>query len=127
MADVGVVLRVPEVTHAKLKAACAKHDRSMQKVLVSLIEGWVANGAPEPSTYGKRQGTDRDQAGIDHEARAGLTRLGEAFKRLSDRVTGLEEETSRRRSSDDGMGKLFELIQEAEAKGGDTIQKDTEV
>jgi len=116
MADVGVVLRVPEVTHAKLKAGCAKHDRSMQKVLVALIEGWVANGAPDPSTYGQHQPSNRDQAGIDHEARAGLTRLGEAFKKLSDRVSALEEEKARRASSSEGMQRLYELIEEEEAK-----------
>lgn len=48
MNDIGVVLRVPGGTHSKLKNACAKHDRSMQKIVLSLIEDWIANGSPDP-------------------------------------------------------------------------------
>ena len=119
MKDVGVVLRVPEEIHSKLKSACAKHDRSMQKVVVTLIEGWVANGSPEPNHYGRNQVLKSDEAAIDHEARTGLGRLGEAFKKLSERVRILEDGKIRRASADQGMKELFELIEEEEAKNRD--------
>lgn len=50
MSDIGVVLRVSKETHSKLRSACAKHDRSMQKIVLSLIEDWIANGSPDPRT-----------------------------------------------------------------------------
>ena len=125
MADVGVVLRVPEVTHAKLKAGCAKHDRSMQKVLVALIEGWVANGAPDPSTYGQHQPSNRDQAGIDHEARANIIRFGEILKKLSARVDALEEQGLRekysRRAWENAVGILSEYDDENTEKPEESI------
>jgi hypothetical protein len=49
MAEVGVILKLPKDIHARLKGVCAKQDRSMQKVILSLIEGWVENGAQAPS------------------------------------------------------------------------------
>ena len=48
MDEVGVVLRVPESTHSKLRDACAEYDRSMQKILMCLIKNWIEDGAPDP-------------------------------------------------------------------------------
>ena len=120
MSEIGVVLRVPQGTHAKLKAGCAKNDRSMQKVLVALIEGWVANGAPDPSTYGQPQ---EKSTNVDAEAREGLVRLGKEFKKLNDRITALEAEKARNKGGRDAMSELYNLLNEAEAEdppsGGD--------
>ena len=48
MNDVGVVLKLPRGLHAKVKKACQKQDRSMQKMLVKLISNWVEEGAVNP-------------------------------------------------------------------------------
>lgn len=90
MAEVGVVLKVPQPTHTRFKEACAKHDRSMQKVLLSLIEGWVANGAPDPSSYGQSDASQRHST-QDLKARQAIVDLASEFKKLQDRLDALEK------------------------------------
>ena len=91
MAEVGVVLKVPQVTHARFKEACAKHDRSMQKVLLGLIEGWVANGAPDPSFYGRKSDGLQRQSTQDLKARQAIVDLASELKKLQDRLDSLEK------------------------------------
>ena len=90
MAEVGVVLKVPQATHARLKEACAKHDRSMQKVLLSLIEGWVANGAPDPGGYGRKSAASLQSSGQDLKARQAIVDLASELKKLQNRLEVLE-------------------------------------
>jgi hypothetical protein len=52
--NVGLVLHLPQELHAEFKAASYKHERSMQKVALFLIKGWLSDGSPEPSTYSKK-------------------------------------------------------------------------
>jgi hypothetical protein len=100
MPDVGVVLKVPEEIHAKLRRACSKHDRSMQKVLLCLIEGWMANGAPDPIHYGKpREQTEA----IDRKARESILRLANEFDSLKNRLAVVEEIKTRQDIAKSGM------------------------
>ena len=115
MAEVGVVLKVPQDTHAKLKAACNKHDRSMQKVLLALIEGWVANGAPDPITYGNPLDVGCDERGaVDIEARQGLKLLTKDLNSLTDRFKVLETELARASVIFDSMRSLRGFGEEAQ-------------
>lgn len=90
MAEVGVVLKVPQPTHTRFKDACAKHDRSMQKVLLSLIEGWVANGAPDPGAYGRKTEASNLNITQDLKARQAIVDLASELKKLQDRLEALE-------------------------------------
>jgi hypothetical protein len=90
MAEVGVVLKVPQSTHTRFKEACAKHDRSMQKVLLSLIEGWVANGAPDPSSYGGKSDGSNQLSAEDLKARQAIVDLASALQKLQVRLEELE-------------------------------------
>lgn len=110
MSDVGVVLKVPEATHIRLKRACQKHERSMQKVLLALIEGWVANGSPDPLTYGREIGGE-EQAGIDRVAREGLLKLNNEIQALRNRIEKIEEAEIRKASARLGMDELAKLLQ----------------
>ena len=91
MAEIGVVLKVPQATHARFKEACAKHDRSMQKVLLGLIEGWVANGAPDPSSYGRKSDGSPQHSMQDLKARQAIIDLASELKKLQDRLDALEK------------------------------------
>jgi hypothetical protein len=91
VAEVGVVLKVPQPTHTRFKEACAKHDRSMQKVLLSLIEGWVANGAPDPSAYGRQSDVSQGRSTQDLKARQAIIDLASDLNKLQDRLDSLEK------------------------------------
>ncbi len=90
MSDVGVVLRVPQDLHGQLKQACAKHDRSMQKVVIALIESWLANGAPDPGSFGYEWAEARPHSGEDTQARQAIVDLGAELKRVEARLSLLE-------------------------------------
>jgi hypothetical protein len=84
------VLKVPQPTHTRFKEACAKHDRSMQKVLLSLIEGWVANGAPDPSSYGSKSDGTKQLSAEDLKARRAIVDLASALQKMQVRLDQLE-------------------------------------
>ena len=109
VAEVGVVLKLPQPTHTRLKEACAKHDRSMQKVLLSLIEGWVANGAPDPSSYGSKSDGSKQLSAEDLKARQAIINLASALQKLQARLEELEH--SARSAPDDRLD--FETFYDA--------------
>lgn len=94
MNDVGVVLKVPQGLHAQLRQACAKHDRSMQKVLVSLIDGWLASGAPDPGGFRYGSADVRPHASEDLQARQAIVDLAAELKHLEARL-GVVESSSK--------------------------------
>ncbi len=109
MPDVGLVLKVPQETHAKLKRACVKNDRSMQKVVLALIEGWIACGSPDPSNFGK---SPEGEEGIDRVARMGLGRLANEVELLIKRVDEIEENANRKSASREVLRDLARLVSE---------------
>ena len=124
MSDIGVVLRVPQGTHAKFKVGCAKNDRSMQKVLLALIEGWVANGSPDPTTYGRQQeNTGEGASGVDSGARDGIIKLAKELNKIKERLTALEEDKMRKKSSVAGMNELFEILKDGD--DSDSVGEET--
>lgn len=115
MSEIGVVLRVPQGTHAKFKVGCAKNDRSMQKVLLALIEGWVANGTPDPTNYGKQhENSGEGSAGLDRVARDGIIQVAKELNRIKERLTALEEDRVRRKSSFAGLKELCEILKDGD-------------
>jgi len=55
MSEVGIVVKVSPEIHSQLKDACQQNKRSMARVVVALIEGWLENGAPDPFGYGSQE------------------------------------------------------------------------
>lgn len=90
----------------------------MQKVVLALIEGWVANGSPDPLTYGKESG-ETETNGIDIEARQGLLRLNNEILALKDRIVKIEEREIRRTSAKRGLDELAALMQESDDREGE--------
>jgi hypothetical protein len=115
VSDIGIVLRVPLGTHAKFKVGCAKNDRSMQKVLLALIEGWIENGSPDPAHYGKRnENSGESPAGIDREAREGMFKLAKELNKIKERLAELEEDKIRKQASAAGLKQLIEIMKEGD-------------
>jgi len=62
----------------------------MQKVLLSLIEGWVANGAPAPSSYGSQSDGSKKVSAEDPKARRAIVELASALQKMQVRLELLE-------------------------------------
>jgi hypothetical protein len=101
MLDASIMVRVSTETHNQLKEACQQNKRSMQSVVVALIEGWLENGAPEPFGYGAEK-TDSKPIKAEesledllHEVNSLNTRdlevYGFKIKLLTRKVAALEE------------------------------------
>lgn len=113
MGDVGVVLKVPHATHARFKEACAKHDRSMQKVLLGLIEGWVAHGAPDPSTYGRKSDASQQHSTQDPKARQAILNLASELKKMQARLAALENSTQPPSEARPDFEAFYDALQQA--------------
>ena len=91
MADIGVLVKVSAETHVQLKKACGKHQRSIQKVMLALLEGWLANGAPDPLEYGSEGGGEPVQhAFADQAARESILKLASDIEDLKSKLKALE-------------------------------------
>lgn len=115
MAEVGVVLKVPQQTHARFKEACAKHDRSMQKILLSLIEGWVADGAPDPGTYGSKIDGSFQESGKDLKARQAIVDLATELKKVQARLAVLEQHAQAVSVDQPNFDAFYDALREAAA------------
>jgi hypothetical protein len=69
--ETGVLLRVPADVHCELKQACQTHKRSMQKIVLGLIEEWITNGAYDPLDSVNRP----DRTLEDPEARQAINEI----------------------------------------------------
>ena len=91
MADIGVLVKVSAETHVQLKKACGKHQRSIQKVMLALLEGWLANGAPDPLEYGSPGGGEPVQHTFaDQAARESILKLASDIEGLKSKLKALE-------------------------------------
>ena len=52
MDQVGVLIKLSPEIHSELKKGCSHHERSLQKTIAVLLQGWIQNGMPDPLTYG---------------------------------------------------------------------------
>ena len=51
MATKSILLKVTPEVHAGIQEAAGRHQRSMQSVLVALIERWLEAGGPDPLQF----------------------------------------------------------------------------
>ena len=86
-----ILLKVSPDTHAEIQEAANRHQRSMQKVLVSLIESWLANGAPDPHLYIPSEAEQPPEHGTDPEARAAIDAMAEKLRNLQDIVMEIRD------------------------------------
>lgn len=91
MSEIGVLVKVPEELHGKFKRASARHQRSMQKVMVALLEGWIENGAPDPLAYGSHGASNSSTCYEDIEARQALIQVAAEIKELKGRLAIVEK------------------------------------
>jgi hypothetical protein len=116
VSDIGVLVKVPAELHSALKQASGQHKRSMQKVVLALLEGWLQNGAPDPLTYGASEtpeGKYRSSSIEDKRARAALMELAADFRRLESRVAKIEKRSKSEGRSDLDFDAFFEELRRA--------------
>lgn len=74
-----VLLKLPPEVHTRVKDAARAHKRSMQSVLVALVESWLAAGAPDPVAFPEGKPENRveqaPQGAIDKGARTAIEAL----------------------------------------------------
>ncbi len=82
----GLLIKVSPETHAGLQTAAARHQRSMQNVLVALIERWLAVGAPDPLQFDMATPPLVPPDVVDREARRAIEALVERVHLLQEQV-----------------------------------------
>jgi hypothetical protein len=94
MAVKSVLLKLSPEVHGQIVDAAKLHKRSMQSVLVSLIESWLAAGAPDPITFFDRQaGKTADgspQGAIDTGARTAIEEMTRKLRDIQQHVLGID-------------------------------------
>jgi hypothetical protein len=92
MVSKSILLKVSPEAHAGIQEAAGRHQRSMQVVLVALIERWLAAGGPDPLQFDMGQPAAAPSSGevVDREARRAIKALVERVGDLQDQVLALE-------------------------------------
>ena len=109
MAAKSVLLKLSAESHAQVMQASEQHQRSMQKLLVALIEDWLAQGAPDPVEFTPKPGVqaqERRSAGsvkaVDQKARQAIDLLAQHVLKLQGSFHELQ---ARRDAADRGTGR----------------------
>ena len=110
MSDIGVLVKVPTELHAELKRASLRHKRSMQKVVLALLEGWIERGAPDPLTYGDSKGTAEESVVKDSEARDAMVLMAKQLLQVNQRMKAIEEELEREKGEQYERAKEFSSL-----------------
>ena len=97
MAGKSVLLKLSPEAHAQVLAVSERHQRSMQKLLVALIEGWLAQGAPDPVEFTAGPGKQAQEPErvdfvntVDQQAREVIDLLAQRTKALQDALQELQ-------------------------------------
>ncbi len=114
MSEIGVLVKLPAELHSEFKRASARHQRSMQKVVLALLEGWVTNGSPDPLTYGNHRADTGQGVLEDTGAREALMKVAIELKELSQRVAVIEKQQSLGRNSEFNFPAFYQALGEAE-------------
>ncbi len=122
MAAKSILLKVTPEVHAQIQEAAGRHGRSMQNVLVALIERWLDEGGPDPKVFDLGQPHSAPGEGVDREARR-------AIKRLVDIVYGLQASRHQQPSDRDSDGpgwaeRVLTRLTSAPNRGGATQDRD---
>ena len=97
MAVKSILLKVSPEAHAGIQEAAGRHQRSMQGVLVALIESWLQAGGPDPLQFDVVKPQPASGAAVDRDARR-------AIEALVERVSDLQEQVQRLTASRDPEG-----------------------
>lgn len=99
MAAKSILLKVSPEAHAGIQEAAGRHQRSMQGVLVALIESWLQAGGPDPLQFDVEKPQPASGVAVDREARR-------AIEALVERVSDLQEQVLKLTASRDldGLG-----------------------
>ena len=97
MAAKSVLLKLSPEVHAQVLAASSRHQRSMQKLLVALIEGWLAQGAQDPVDFAagaSKQAQESDKVDfvdtVDQQARQVVDLLSQRMMTMQDALQELQ-------------------------------------
>ena len=112
MSEIGVLVKVPAELHGELKRASARHQRSMQKVMLALLEGWLENGTPDPLNYGKEQANAPNQSFEDKAAREALVRLAAEVRKIEKRLGEIETEQATKEEDSPSFTKTLDLLKQ---------------
>ena len=113
MSEIGVLVKVPAELHSAFKRASAQHQRSMQKVMVALLEGWIESGAPDPLNYGRGQHPGQQSSIEDIGARQALLQVASELKELKQRIALLEQDEPTKAKQSLNFEAFFEALGEA--------------
>ena len=114
MSEIGVLVKVPAELHSAFKRASGQHQRSMQKVMVALLEGWIESGAPDPLSYGRGQHHSGQQSSTeDIGARQALLQVASELKELKQRIALLEQDEPSKAKQSLNFEAFFEALGEA--------------
>ena len=107
MSAKSVLLKLSPEAHAQVLEASDRHQRSMQKLLVALIEGWWTQGAPDPVEFAAGPATagsvpSRAVDGVDKRARQAIDLLAQHVLKLQG---SLQELQASRDVADRGPGR----------------------
>ena len=98
MAGKSVLLKLTPEAHAQVLGASERHQRSMQKLLVALIEGWLAQGAPDPVEFAAEHAVMSSApaappaaGGADQQARQAIDLMAQKILELQSSVQDLQQ------------------------------------
>jgi hypothetical protein len=89
MAAKSLLLKVSPEVHTGIQVAAGRHRRSMQGVLVVLIERWLAAGGPDPLLFDVEKAQVDSTVLVDPEARQAIEALVERVAVLQEQVSNL--------------------------------------
>ena len=122
-----MLLKLSPEAHAQVLGASERHQRSMQKLLVALIEGWLAKGAPDPVEFAAEpaaaaSASPRSVDGVDARARQAIDLLAQQMLKLQSSVQELQrwrDSADRGSSHDDTYWEHFSEALDALVRNGD--------
>jgi len=121
MSEIGVLVKVPEELHSKFKRASARHQRSMQKVMVALLEGWIENGAPDPLVYGSHGAPNSSTCSEDIEARKALIQVAAEIKDLKERLAIVERARPREKKGKLNLDAFYDALNEVASSNKEEV------
>lgn len=98
MAAKSVLLKLSAESHAQVMQASERHQRSMQKLLVALIEDWLDQGAPDPVELASEPGVQahepaasRPVDAVDQRSRQAIDLLAQHMLQLQSSLQELQK------------------------------------
>ena len=98
MSGKSVLLKLTPEAHTQVLRASERHQRSMQKLLVALIEGWLAQGAPDPVEFAAEHAVMSSAPaapppadGADQQARQAIDLMAQKILELQSSVQDLQQ------------------------------------